>query len=115
MNGSVAESLWNGEGVAIDWRACGGGDDGRNMTDVAAYLVKFPFTVKHIRRDRPTRRRLCRSHEVGEGLNICAIVFWFWDGVIGSAKSNEQALRSIFIRKQRTGDAHFIKIRVTCK
>src|SRR5882757_2078794 len=110
MEGSVAQSVGNGERAAVDRRACGGCGYGGNMTNRAAYLVKLFLTEVHIRCDRPAWRCLCRSHKVDECLSICAIVFRFWQGVIGRAPSNELALRRIFIRKERTGDAHFVEI-----
>src|SRR6266536_568341 len=115
MERSGSESSRNGERAPIDGRARGRRDNGRNVTNRAAYVVKLAFTEEHIRRDRPARCRLCRSHKVDESLNICAIVFRFWQRVIDSAKSDELALRRIFIRKERTGDAHFIEIGITRK
>ena len=115
MDGSAAQSVGNDERAAVDRRARGRRDNRRNVTNIAAYLVEFFFTEVRIRRDRSTRRCLCRSHKVDECLSIYAIVFRFWQRVIGSAKSDELALRRIFIRKERTGDAHFVEIGITRK
>src|SRR5207245_35112 len=92
MDHSVAQSVRNGEGAAVDRRARGGRGNGSNVTDIAAYYVKLLFTEVNIRRDRPARRGLGGSHKVGEGLNIYAIVFRFWERVIGRAIPDEQAL-----------------------
>src|SRR5947208_4162149 len=115
MNGSVAESVRNRERAAVDRRSSGRRNDGSNVTNIAADYVKLFLTEVHVRRDRPTRWGFGRSHKIGESLNICAIVFRFRQGVIGSAKSDKVALRRIFIRKERTGDAHFVEIGITCK
>src|SRR5438552_7833378 len=115
MDHSVAQSVRNGEGAAVDRRARGGRGNGSNVTNIAAYYVKLLFTEVHIRRDRPTRWGLGGSHKVGEGLSICAIVFRFWQRVIGCAISDKQALRRIFIREERIGDAHFVEISIARK
>src|SRR5262249_14376227 len=115
MDGSVGQSVRNGERATVNRRARGRRDNGSDVTNIAAYLVKFLFTEVRIRRDQPTWRRLCGSHKVGECLNVCAIVFRFWHGVIDCAKSDELALRRIFNRKERTRDAHFVEISVTGK
>jgi len=109
MDGSVGQRVRNRERAAVDRRSRGCCDNGSNVTNIATYLVKFLFTEVRIRRDRTTGRGLGRSHKVGECLNIDAIVFRFVHGVIDRAKSDELALRRIFIRKERTGDAHSLR------
>src|SRR5262245_3441780 len=115
MDGSVSQSVRNQKRSAVDRRPHGRCDNGSNVTNRATDPVKLLFTEVHIRRDRPAWRRLGRSHKVGECLNIYAIVVRFWHGVIDCAKSDELALRRIFIRKEGTGDTHFVKVGITGK
>src|SRR5262245_46583019 len=71
----IAQNCRDCKRTAINKRTCGSGSNCSNVTDVARGYSEELLTDENGSINRTTARGSCRSHEIGEGLHIVAIVF----------------------------------------
>src|SRR5215813_15143882 len=115
MNDLVTERLWNRKLAAVNFcaRACSG--DGRCVANGAADLIKQRFAGQSVGSDRSPRRCFRRSHEVSERYNIDAVVLRVRHWIVRGWVANIATIGGVLIRKKRSGDTHFVEVRVSGK
>src|SRR5262245_47018181 len=82
MNHLVPQSVWNGEGAAVNHGSGWSSHNVANVTRRAMNLIEQCRSSHSARCGCVARRRLCRPHEFGESLDILAIIFGIGDLII---------------------------------
>src|SRR4029079_17673116 len=93
-------------------RARSGPERGK-VTGAAANLHEHLFTGDRVVRDRSPRRRREHGHEVGEGLDVAAVVVHGGRGI--EIERQAVALWTGLVAEQRVGDADLVEQRVAGK
>src|SRR4029434_8817618 len=112
MNDLVTARGWNNELPAVHFRARARRGDRRRMANRAAGLVKQRFARRNVSGYRSSRRGFRRANEVREGSDTDPVVLGVGNRIIPGAVSYIPAIGRVLLRKQRSGDTHFVEVRV---
>ena len=77
------------------------------MTDSASNLIELLFTRAGRVGDETPRRRFCRTHEEGKSGDVDEI-FRVRSRIGTGSQTDIDAVRRVFIREERRGNAHFV-------